>query len=573
MPEPLRVPPADPFTNNLPEPPTLPEIISASDVAARLQRRYADLIAAYTTSARLDITLDEKELCRKILLAAQDLCHAHGGSLLLLDDATHQLFIAASTHLSEALVQTVRVPVGQGVVGWVAAYEQPLLLVGEITLQRYPHAVPKPHAIGSAVCVPLMVHHQELAFCLGVLCLNRVVYSPALTEEDLQMVTAFATNAAMVLYNARRYKEMQKHTRYLEHLIEINRRLTYSLELDHVLQAVMHSAIDLLHCEAGSILLIDTNTNELVFRTVAGPASELLRGTRLPLDVGIAGVVVREGKPLIVNRAQDDPRHYKEIDQQIAHSTLTLLAVPLVVREHVLGVIEVLNKTDGTPFTESDCAMLEALATPSAIMLDNAKLYSDLKQAFLDTVRIIANAVEARDPYTAGHTGRVTHIAVEIARELGWTREQVEHLEIGALLHDIGKIGVADIILRKPQPLTSDEYVAMQQHPIVGAQMLKGVRALRPALPYILYHHERYDGTGYPFGLRGQEIPIEGRVLTIADTFDAMTSNRPYRQALSHEEALAEIMRHRGTQFDPEIVDALARVYERGRLKDLTSIS
>lgn len=558
------------LTNNLPEPPTLPETISASEIAARLQRRYADLIAAYTASARLDVTRDEKELCREIVLTAQDLCHAHGASLMLLDENTNHLFIAASTHLSDSIVQSVRVPVGKGVVGWVAAYEQPLLLVGELDPQRYPQAVPKPHAIGSLVSVPLRVRHDETTRGLGVLCLNRVVYSPALTEEDLQVAMAFATHAASVLYNARRYKEMQNHTRYLEHLIVINRRLTSSLELDHVLQAVMHSAIDLMHCESGSILLIDSDTNELVFRTVVGPASERLKGTRLPLDAGIAGIVVREGKPMIVNQAQNDPRHYKEIDQQIAHSTLMLLAVPLIVDEHILGVIEVLNKTDGTPFTPSDRATLEALATPSAIMLENARLHSELKQAFLDTVRVIANAVEARDPYTAGHTGRVTHIAVEIARELGWSREQLEYLEIGALLHDIGKIGVADTILRKPQELTTDEYTTIQQHPVVGAQMLKGVSVLRPALPYILYHHERYDGTGYPFGLRGQEIPIEGRLLTVADTFDAMTSTRPYRQALSPQQALAEIRRHRGTQFDPEVVDALIRVYERGRLNGLT---
>lgn len=571
--EPRRVSPDNLFSDHLPEPPTPPETISASDIAARLQHRYADLIAAYTASARLDVTREEKELYHEILLAAQDLCHAHGGSLMILDEATHQLSIVASTHLSEQIIQNVRVPVGAGVVGWVAAYDHPLLLIGEIDLQQYPQAFPKPHAIGSALCVPLSVRNGATACSLGVLCLNRVVYSPALTAEDLQMLTAFATNAATVLYNARQYKEMRQHARYLEHLLEINRRLTSSLKLDQVLQAVMHSAIDLLHCKAGSILLVDSATNELVFRTVVGPASERLQGTRLPLGVGIAGMVVREGKPLIVNNAQNDPRHYKEVDRQIAHSTSMLLAVPLVVHEHILGVIEVLNKTDGTPFTENDCAILESLAIPSAIMLENAKLYSDLKQAFMDTVRIIANAVEARDPYTAGHTERVTYIATEIARELHWSREQLENLEIGALLHDIGKIGVADIILRKPSELTSEEYVEMQQHPIVGVQMLKGVSALRPVLPYILYHHERYDGTGYPFGLRRDEIPIEGRLLTIADTFDAMTSNRPYRQALSQAEAVAEIVRHRGTQFDPDIVDVLIRVYERGRLNGLTSIA
>lgn len=556
-----------------PEPPTLPESISASEVAARLQRRYADLIAAYTASARLDVTREESELQRAILLVAQDLCHAHGGSLMLLDEAAHVLTISVSTHLSETVIQETRVHVGEGVVGWVAAYDQPLLLVGEITSQQYPGAVPQPQAIGSALCVPLSVRNEKGSQCLGVLSLHRVAYSPALTEEDLQVVSAFAANAATVLHNARLYQVMQRHARQLEHFIEINRRITSSLRLDEVLQAVMRSALDLLHCEAGSILLIDPDTNELVFRVVAGPASESLQGTRLPLDVGIAGAVVREGKPLIVNRVQDDPRHYKVIDQQISHSTLMLLAVPLVVRDQVLGVIEVLNKTNGTPFTEEDCATLMTLATPSAMMLENARLYSDLKQAFLDTVRVIANAVEVRDPYTAGHTSRVMRIAREIAQELHWSSEQLENLEIGALLHDIGKIGVADTILRKPEGLTFDEYIEMQQHPIVGAQMLKGVSVLRPILPYILYHHERYDGTGYPFGLRGAEIPIEGRLLTIADTFDAMTSDRPYRRALTPEEAVAEIRSHRGTQFDPDLVDALVRVYERGRLGKLTQIS
>jgi HD-GYP domain-containing protein (c-di-GMP phosphodiesterase class II) len=137
-------------------------------------------------------------------------------------------------------------------------------------------------------------------------------------------------------------------------------------------------------------------------------------------------------------------------------------------------------------------------------------------------------------------------------------------------LHDIGKIGIADMILHKPNSLTMGEYTEMQQHPVVGAQMLKGVAALRPVLPCILFHQERYDGKGYPFGFAGEEIPIEGRLLAVADTFDAMTSDRPYRKALSEEEALDEIVRNRGTQFDPEMVDALLGVQQRGRLKTLS---
>jgi HD-GYP domain-containing protein (c-di-GMP phosphodiesterase class II) len=152
---------------------------------------------------------------------------------------------------------------------------------------------------------------------------------------------------------------------------------------------------------------------------------------------------------------------------------------------------------------------------------------------------------------------------------MGWTHEQIELLEIGSLLHDIGKIGVSDAILRKPYRLTDEEYAQMKKHPIVGAKMLESVSILRSVLPYILYHQERYDGQGYPFGLSGKEIPIEGRILAVLDTLDAMTSDRPYRRGQTIEQALAEIKRHRGTQFDPQVVDALLRVAERMSLKSL----
>ncbi|MEW5720645.1 MAG: HD domain-containing phosphohydrolase, partial [Chloroflexota bacterium] len=405
------------------------------------------------------------------------------------------------------------------------------------------------------------------AHCLGVLNLSRNVQAPALTNEDLQLIQAFCANAAIVIHNARLCNTMKQRTRHLEHLLEINRNLTTSLNLDDVLRSVMTTAVELLRCEAGSLLLTDDQTDELVFRVVVGPASKKLLGTRLPPGVGIVGSVAKEGTPLIVNDAKSDPRHYRGIDHQTSLQTVSLLCVPLITKGRVIGVLEVMNKIDRTPFHNDDLDALASLAIQSAIALENAKLYSDLKQAFTDTVRVIANAVEARDPYTAGHTSRVTEIALEMAHELKWSRERIENLEIGALLHDIGKIGIADMILRKPQSLTTNEYSLMQQHPVVGAQMLKGVAALRPVLPYILFHQERYDGKGYPFGFAGEEIPIEGRLLAVADTFDAMTSNRPYRHALSTEEALEEIVNNRGTQFDPEMVDALLGVHRRGRLK------
>jgi putative nucleotidyltransferase with HDIG domain len=170
------------------------------------------------------------------------------------------------------------------------------------------------------------------------------------------------------------------------------------------------------------------------------------------------------------------------------------------------------------------------------------------------TLSILSRALEARDPYTRGHSVRVTAIAEAIARRLGWDEGQLELLKVGGPLHDVGKLGVSEEVLAKPGRLDEQELAQIREHPKLGARILLRVAALRGALPYVLYHHERWDGAGYPTGRAGEQIPLEARVLAVADAFDAMTSDRPYRPALDREEALAEVARCAGTQFDPEIV-------------------
>jgi putative nucleotidyltransferase with HDIG domain len=167
---------------------------------------------------------------------------------------------------------------------------------------------------------------------------------------------------------------------------------------------------------------------------------------------------------------------------------------------------------------------------------------------------VLTRAIEARDPYTRGHSARVTAIAESIALRLGWSQERLALLHVGGPLHDIGKLAIPDEVLSKPGRLTDDELVQIRQHPKLGAKLLLRVATFRKALPYVLYHHERWDGLGYPTGRAGEEIPLEARVLAVADAFDAMTSDRPYRPALGREAALAEVARCSGTQFDPEIV-------------------
>ncbi len=179
----------------------------------------------------------------------------------------------------------------------------------------------------------------------------------------------------------------------------------------------------------------------------------------------------------------------------------------------------------------------------------------------------LARAIEARDPYSSGHAARVTAIAEVVAARLGWDEDQIDVLRIGAALHDIGKLAVPDTVLRKPGPLNDDEFVHVRAHPEEGARMLELIGTLRAAVPCVLHHHERWDGGGYPTGTAGSDIPPEARVLAVADAFDAMTSDRPYRPALSEGRAIAELERCAGTQFDPEVVAVFAEAWRQGALE------
>ena len=180
---------------------------------------------------------------------------------------------------------------------------------------------------------------------------------------------------------------------------------------------------------------------------------------------------------------------------------------------------------------------------------------------------MLSRAIEARDPYTRGHSARVTELALAIARRLGWSEERLASLRVGGPLHDIGKLGVSNAVLRKEGRLDEQEFAQIREHPKIGARILVRVAAFREALPYVLYHHERWDGNGYPTGKAGEEIPVEARVLAVADAFDAMTSDRPYRRALTRGEALAEVERCAGTQFDPKIANVFLEVFGNDRAR------
>jgi HD-GYP domain-containing protein (c-di-GMP phosphodiesterase class II) len=266
--------------------------------------------------------------------------------------------------------------------------------------------------------------------------------------------------------------------------------------------------------------------------------------------------------PIVVNDLASSPKF-----AFLAHHARQLLAVPLFRPQRHLGALFALDKITND-FDSHNVKLLISIANTSAIYLENSILYEDVRGLVMGLLHSLTSAVDAKDPYTCGHSRRVALLSRRIAREAGLDDALCERIYVSGLLHDVGKIGVPEAVLCKPGKLTSEEFDMIKRHPAIGAHILKDIKQIQDVIPGVLYHHERYDGRGYPTALAAENIPLMGRVICVADCLDAMTSTRTYRNALPLEAALLEIERGRGTQFDPAMADALLRIGE-GRLKSL----
>jgi HD-GYP domain-containing protein (c-di-GMP phosphodiesterase class II) len=228
------------------------------------------------------------------------------------------------------------------------------------------------------------------------------------------------------------------------------------------------------------------------------------------------------------------------------------MAVPLRIGARFMGFISLVSFTKSRRFEEGQRKLLSIIASRAAAAIENARLYQDLQDTFQQTIRGLAKAIDKMDRYTSGHSDRVALYAIYLAKQLGLSPDQIEIVRQSALMHDIGKIGCV-LNLNKPGKLTNDEYEVFKKHPIFGRDILDPIKFLHPLIPGVHLHHERWDGRGYPLKLKGNDIPLIARIISIADTYDAMTSDRSYRRALPHEVALAEIERCASTQFDPDL--------------------
>ncbi|MFB3925589.1 MAG: HD domain-containing phosphohydrolase [Syntrophales bacterium] len=317
---------------------------------------------------------------------------------------------------------------------------------------------------------------------------------------------------------------------------------------EYIFQEMVDLAIKLVNGESCAILLYDSENDRFIPKVIRSSIYDLYSNIVLPSLTGIFREVVHKKEPLMMNTHDH------------AQMVNSLICVPLKIRNNAFGVITLSRKKNGIEFSRSDLNYILSLTKRASLNLENKILYESIYTNIMDTFYSLAASIQARDHYTEEHSIRVTELALKTAQVLDIPSHEIESLKISGMLHDIGKISVPDNILLKADRLTMDEFAVIKGHPITGENILKPVLLFENEIKAIRHHHERWDGKGYPDGLSGNEIPLNARILSVVDSFDAMTNNRPYRTAMSVKEAIAELERNREKQFDRIIVDVFLKI-------------
>jgi HD-GYP domain-containing protein (c-di-GMP phosphodiesterase class II) len=381
-----------------------------------------------------------------------------------------------------------------------------------------------------------------------------------LQEADLPAIDAFAHQLSVSLESARLYNQTQERLQRLSILHTIDQAIAGSLDLQVTLNVLLNEITSQLGIDAASVLLLQPQAQSLEFKAGRGFRTSALQHTYLRMGEGYAGRAALNREIIHIADMRERETGFLRSPHWIEEKFVSYFGIPLIAKGKVQGVMEIFQRS----LLETDTEwfnFLKTLANQAAIAIDNTSLFNDMQRANTEltltydiTLEGWAKALELRDMETEGHSRRVTDITVRIARATGMSDEELVHTRRGALLHDIGKMGIPDNILHKPGKLTEEEWVIMRQHPVYAYELLSPIEHLRPALDIPYCHHEKWDGSGYPRGLNGEEIPLAARIFAIVDVWDALLSDRPYRKGWDEEKVLAYIQENAGSHFDPELV-------------------
>ncbi|MBD3316167.1 MAG: HD domain-containing protein [Chitinivibrionales bacterium] len=514
----------------------------------------SDLAALHEIANRLTNTQDLDELLDIAFESCVRVLQAESGSLKLLDKERKKTVTVREKELdSPPSKSSCWAHHEEQVATWVAANGRSLLLAGgkvhpDVDFLRGCADT------GSSICVPLKVGCDTI----GVVFLSRPTGQKPFTLLDLNTIDVLASQVGVAVNNAKLYASLNRKIAELSLISTYSERLMGLVDRDAIVLALFRALREHFGIEVTAFLVIRKRSLEFNYSTTFPVSEQLMRRVcNETIDVLAKAIGTKAARRRVsMRRVGEPPDDGAPIEEPFAFRHV----MPLMWEDFSFGVLYFAARREPERYDET-MGLLLGLINQTRIALTNAKLYTDMRENYIRTIKALAIAVDAKDTYTHGHSENVMNIAGAIAAELKLDDKWMGIIRDAGLLHDIGKIGIPGYILNKPGPLTYEEFNGiMKTHSNLGANIVKDVPFLEELYTLILYHHEHFDGTGYPEGLTGEDIPLGARILHVADAFEAMTSNRPYRNSLGETEALKRLLEQRGKQFDPVVVDAFVRM-------------
>lgn len=502
-------------------------------------------------------TLDLDPLIVSILHHVQSVAQGERASLWLLDEAQSNLICTHAVGLETDRQVGGSLPVAdlQAAGIWAAARAIKIDDVASYAgATKFLNATRSP--VRNLILAVLVAHGERL----GAIAVANKLGQTSFSEADRALVAALAGHAALAIRNARLHEQRDRSNERQRVSEQISQHLQQTLDTEVLIPLILHEVNTAIDAEAQSLWLVNRETGLLDCRYATGPHTEQIKKVTVPLGVGVVGSSVERQMAILVPDGHEEDLVFRGADQATGFVTRSLLCVPLVRQGRAIGAIEAVNKRGGGRFTQEDLDLLRTIAASAALSIENAQLYADLSASYDSTLDALMGALDSRDRETEGHSRRVMEYTARLALQLGLGAAEVATIRRGALIHDIGKISIPDAILKKAGPLDDEERRMMQMHPLAGYEMLFDIPYLKDELSIVIAHHERWDGTGYPFGLAGEAIPLAARLFALSDTFDAVTSDRTYRGARSCEDAIRLIGDEKGRQFDPAAVSAFLAI-------------